>query len=89
MYYSFIAGAMTLACTVVGLFFLRFWKKSHDRLFLMFAIAFFIMAFERVVLGYLGTNYEFIPMVYLIRLIAFIMILVAFIQKNRESSEKL
>ena len=89
MLYEIISGALMMACFVAGLFFLRFWKKTHDKLFIMFAIAFFILSFERLALGYLGINHELLPKVYLIRLSAFIMILLAIVQKNRESSEKL
>jgi hypothetical protein len=89
MMYEIISGALMMACFVVGLFFLKFWKKTHDRLFFMFAIAFFLLSAERLVLGYIGVRHEFGHSVYLIRLSAFIMILVAIIQKNRESSEKL
>lgn len=89
MIYEILSGALMMACFVVGLFFLRFWKKSHDRLFFMFGIAFFLLAVERLVLGYVGVKNELGPSVYLIRLSAFIMILMAIIHKNRGSSEKL
>ena len=31
---DFLHGASTMAYAVVGLFFLRFWYRTHDRLFL-------------------------------------------------------
>ena len=37
---DFLLGMIVMACDAAGLFFLRFWKKTHDRLFAMFAVAF-------------------------------------------------
>ncbi len=73
-----------MACLVVGLFFIKFWKRSRDRLFLMFGVSFFLLSLERLVLGYLGVQNEPSPAIYLIRLSAFAIILVAIINKNRE-----
>lgn len=77
-----------MACFMTGVFFLKFWQKSHDRLFLMFACAFWMLSLERLVLGYLGNAQEISPTIYLIRLSAFILILIAIINKNRESEQE-
>ena len=45
---QFVEGAVTMACCVAGLLFLRFWRRNHDRLFLMFGIAFCFGASEIV-----------------------------------------
>ena len=76
-----------MACLVTGMFFIRFWKKTYDRLFLIFSFAFFLLAIERVVLGFLGSRSEPTPEVYYIRLAAFVMILIAIIDKNRSSNK--
>ena len=39
-----VSGAMVMAYLAAGLFFLRFWRQTHDRLFAMFAAAFWILA---------------------------------------------
>jgi uncharacterized membrane protein len=85
--YELISGAIMMACFVSGIFFIKFWKKTQDKLFLMFAAAFWILSLERLVLGYLGTQQELGPKIYLIRLTAFVLILVAIVQKNRESEK--
>ncbi len=36
---------------VAGTFFLRFWRKTRDRLFILFALSFFLMAANRVQLS--------------------------------------
>jgi hypothetical protein len=67
---------------VAGLFFLRFWRKTRDRLFALFALAFFVMAGNRVELtlsALRGTRGDHL---YWVRLIAFTLILIAILDKN-------
>jgi Family of unknown function (DUF5985) len=85
MMYSFLSGALMMACLSAGFFFFKFWKKSKDQLFILFAFSFWLLALERFVLGYLATKFEPRPEIYLIRLCAFLIILYAIINKNRES----
>lgn len=88
MLYEILSGAIMMACFVAGLFFFKFWRKTNDKLFFMFALAFWMLSLERMVLGYLGTAQEVTPRIYFIRLSAFALILGAIIIKNRESSEE-
>jgi hypothetical protein len=44
---SFLSGAVTLGFLVAAAFFLRFWRRTHDRLFLAFAVAFMLLAMNR------------------------------------------
>jgi hypothetical protein len=80
---AFFSGAIMTASAVIGLFFLRFWKMSRDRLFLYFGLAFFLMAIERWVLVLSPADGEYRPYVYLVRLVAFLVIAAAIIDKNR------
>jgi hypothetical protein len=48
---QFLRGAIVAGCLVVGLFFLRFFRRSRDRLFLFFALSFFLLAAERFMLA--------------------------------------
>ena len=81
----FLAGAATISLLVIALFFLRFWQRTHDRLFLFFAGAFSIMMIERIVRAIMGVENEWAPYVYLIRLTGFILIIIAIVDKNRRS----
>jgi hypothetical protein len=82
--YEAITGAVIMACLVAGLFFLRFWKKTHDRLFLFFAMAFWILAANRFTLIFIDEgNEDTHIMLYVVRLVAFSLILYAIIDKNR------
>ncbi len=80
---QFISGAILMACWVVGLFFFRFWRSTHDRFFAMFALAFWLLGLERVILAWLNIIDETHSSVYLIRTLAFLVIVVAVIDKNR------
>lgn len=86
MIYEVMSGALMICCLVAGLFFLKFWRKTNDRLFKLFAFSFFLLSFERLVLGYLGSKNEPSSLVYLIRLVAFILIIFAIINKNKEAN---
>lgn len=68
---------------VAGLFFLKFWKKSRDRLFSFFALAFFILAAQRLALALTTQNSEHSLFLYIVRLLAFLVILGAIVDKNR------
>jgi hypothetical protein len=78
----FLSGALTLGYFVVSLFFLRFWNSIGDRLFLFFALAFTILGIERVLFVSMSPSNEMTPYVYILRLIAFVMIWWAIIEKN-------
>jgi hypothetical protein len=80
---EFLAGAVVITFAANGLFFWRFWKKSGDRFYALFAAAFWVMALNR----FLPTSpndaaTDKLPLYYAIRLLAFLLILVAIIDKN-------
>lgn len=80
---TFLHGAAAVNCGFIGLFFLRFWRQSRDGLFLSFALAFLILAAERAVLGLWPQATEWREYVYLLRLLAFCLIIHGIITKNR------
>jgi hypothetical protein len=80
---QFVSGAIMMASSVAGLFFLRFWRDTRDRFFALFAVAFWLLALERVVLVFFEPIEESRTFVYLIRSLAFILIVVAIVDKNR------
>ena len=81
---QFLFGAICLGFACASLFFLRFWRKSQDSLFLLFALAFALLSLERIVMAFLTPRDEFKPYVFLIRLCAYVMILIAIVNKNRK-----
>jgi drug/metabolite transporter superfamily protein YnfA len=85
---EFLSGMAAALCLVAGLFFLRFWRKTRDRFFAFFAAAFWLMALHRVVMLFLRDNNEHLVAAYSIRLLAFVLILVAIVDKNRVRPRK-
>jgi hypothetical protein len=78
-----LIGGIATASILAGLFFLRFWRSTHDRFFLFFAFSFWIEGVNRFVLWHwVGPN-EDAPGYYLIRVIAYGLIIAAIIDKNR------
>ncbi len=80
---QFLHGAIMMGFLVAGFFFLRFHRRTRERLFAMFAASFFVLAGERFVLASVDPTAEFRPYVYVFRLIAFLLIIVAIVDKNR------
>ena len=83
---QFLSGAIMLGFLAIGFFFFRFWRKIKDSLFAVFAIAFWLLAVERIVLLETKPEDEIRPFVYLIRFLAFMLILTGFFLKNRRSA---
>ena len=77
-----LLGAVSLASFVIGLFFLKFWRRTHDRFHLLFALAFIVEAVNRFLLGATGALREEAPAYYLVRVLAYGLILVAIVDKN-------
>jgi uncharacterized membrane protein HdeD (DUF308 family) len=78
-----LLGAIAMANLIIGLFFLRFWRKTQDRFFLFFAVAFSLEGLNRALLGLDYNSNENEPVIYLVRLLSFLLILIAIIDKNR------
>lgn len=81
---NLIYGALFAGYSVAALFFLRFWVSSRDRLFAMFAAAFGILAVQRIALALTRTTVEDQSPLYLLRLFAFVIIIWAIVDKNRQ-----
>jgi hypothetical protein len=76
-----ISGALSMAYLVAAMFFLKFWSTSRDRLFALFASAFALLALQRIVLPYAPDHLNWL--VYSVRVVAFLLIIVAIVDKNR------
>lgn len=84
--YNFMSGAVALGFLVSGLFFLRFWRRTRDPLFLAFALAFALLGIGQSILALANIPTEQRGSIYLIRLAAFALILFAILKKNRSAS---
>ena len=81
--YDFLAGAVSFGFFVCGLFFLRYWSRSRDELFLAFAVSFALLGTGQAILALANIPTEERGSLYLIRLSAFLLILLAIYRKNR------
>ena len=80
---EYLVGGIGVAALITGLFFLRFWRSTGDRFFLLFALAFWIEGADRVALQTWAPHDEAVPLAYVPRLIAYGLIIAAVIGKNR------
>lgn len=77
-----LTGAIATASLVIALFFLRFWRNTHDRFFLYFSLSFAIEGVHRLYSAVHDSGGEDSPMHYVIRLVAYGLILWAILEKN-------
>ena len=80
--HTFLSGALALGLGVLGLFFLRFWRRTRESLFAIFAIAFWLLALNVVAATLAGSDEFHHASIYLLRLAAFGLIIAAIIRKN-------
>ena len=82
-----LAGAIIMGFALSGLYFVRFWRRTGDGLFLMFGCAFWLLALSHVLIAALDMPREEHSWVYVFRLVAFLLIILAIIQKNLETKK--
>jgi hypothetical protein len=80
-----LAGLLAAGEAIIALFFLKFWRRTRDRLFAFFAGAFALLAVQRLALGALNEYSRGSAGLYAFRLVAFLLIIAAIIDKNRGS----
>jgi uncharacterized membrane protein HdeD (DUF308 family) len=80
-----ITGMIAMASLIIGLFFLRFWRNTKDRFFLYFALSFSIEGVHRIATTLAYDEHEDSPLHYLVRLLAYGLILWAILEKNLPS----
>jgi hypothetical protein len=79
---EYLAGGVTLGFALSALFFLRFWRRTSDRLFLAFAIAFALFALNQALAQWIGAADERVGYTYVLRVAGFLVMLGAIVDKN-------
>jgi hypothetical protein len=79
-----VYGAILVGCWAIGLYFFRYWRQTGEVLFKYFGASFWLLALERLLLLGVIPSHEFAPYVYFVRLVAFLVILYAIYNKNRQ-----
>ena len=82
MYHQLLLGAAVALCAVIGLIFLRSWRKARDRLFLCFAISFWLLGANWLALAFVKVQ-EQQTLLYVVRLLAFLVLLAGIWDKTR------
>ena len=76
-----VSGALAMGYIVAAMFFLRYWRESRDRLFAFFSLAFLLLALQRIILPFIADDQ--LELAYTVRVVAFLMIIVGIVDKNR------
>ena len=79
---AFLLGVIATTSITAAIFFLKFWKRTHDSLFLAFGVAFLIEGVNRITVLEVERPNEGSPWTYVVRLIAFLIILAGILNKN-------
>lgn len=82
----FLSGVVTMGFVIAGLFFLRFWSRTRDNLFIAFAFAFWLLGLNQALIALTDMPVEERTPLYLLRLAAFGLIIVSIWMKNRRSN---
>ncbi len=80
---SFLYGGLTVMSFIIGVFFLRYRRVHGDALFGWFALAFWAFGASWCVQAIDLTLGEQEPYVYVLRLVGFLLIIIAILGKNR------
>jgi hypothetical protein len=85
--YNFLLGVLATCAAAIGLFFVRFWRTSRDRLFLWFAAGFALLGASWAAVAaqpvWRRPEAEAWWQVYLLRLAAYVVIIWGVVEKNR------
>lgn len=79
---AYLSGAVTLGHLVAAALFLRFWRKTRDRLFLAFGVAFALLSVNQLLATFIDAGDENVVYAYVLRVLGFILILAAIVDKS-------
>lgn len=83
----FISGMLAAGYAIAALYFLKFWRQTRDRLFGFFAASFALLLIQRLALALATDMIDDTAWYYLIRLLAFALIIIAIVDKNRSDAQ--
>jgi uncharacterized membrane protein HdeD (DUF308 family) len=79
---GFLLGIIVATSLTAGAFFIRFWRQTKDSLFLAFGASFIVEGFNRAMILFVDEPNLGHPLIYLVRLLSYLLILVAIFNKN-------
>jgi hypothetical protein len=81
--HEFLSGMVVMGFAVASLLFLSFWRRTRQALFLTFAASFLLLGTSYAWLAMTDIPVEERSQLFLLRLLAFALIIVAIFQSNR------
>ena len=88
MLQQFLPGAISMGFMIAGLMFLKFWRRTHELLFLAFSGAFWLLGIQQAWLALTNIPVEERSPLYVVRLAAFSLIIAAFWLSNRQRKKR-
>ena len=85
MFEQFISGAIVMGFATACLLFIKYYRRTRQKLFLIFAASFFLLAVNYAWLAITQIPSEERSLLFLVRLLAFALIPVAIFQSNRST----
>jgi hypothetical protein len=82
---SFLAGLVTAGFLVIALFFFRYWRRTGDGLLAWFGAAFLVLGGNQALAELIELGRDEQGWVWVLRLVAFGLIIVGIAQKNMSS----
>jgi hypothetical protein len=80
---AMMSGVMLTLALIAALLFFRAYRRTRDRLFILFGAAFIVLAAERLFLGVTPRAELSAPFAFVPRIIAFAIIIFAIVDRNR------
>lgn len=77
-----------MSFATAALFFVKYWRRTHDSLFMFFSAAFLLLAINQLLTAFSTIPLEERTNLYLLRLCAFLLILVGILLKNRSAADR-
>ncbi|HEU5395712.1 MAG TPA: DUF5985 family protein [Verrucomicrobiae bacterium] len=81
LFNQLVVGAIVMGSLAVALYFFQFWRQTRDVLFACFAIAFSLLAIERFASVLVADEVR--TYIFVIRLVAFSVMVAGIVLKNR------
>jgi hypothetical protein len=83
---GFLLGIISTCSVLAGIFFLKFWRRTRDTLFLAFGVAFLVEGVNRAFILDMPDPTQGHPLTFVVRLLASLIILAGILHKNYRSA---
>ncbi len=80
---QFLWGIVAALCLVAAAFFWKFWRRTRETLFVALAAGFGLLAAHWAALGILNPGDETRHYLYIVRFLAFVVMIAGVVAKNR------